>query len=64
MIVVFILGIVLGCTITAIISQSNCIASKVKVDYSIEAKKHFGKSMPGEYAVYVRRNILHKWVER
>lgn len=42
---------------------SNIRFSKVKVDYSIEAKNNYKKNMPGEFAVYVRSGLFSKWIE-
>lgn len=37
--------------------------SKVKIDYSIEAKKNYRPNMSGEFAIYKRKSVFHKWIQ-
>lgn len=37
---------------------------KIKVDYSIKAKKEYREGMSGEYVIYVKTKIFDKWHQK
>lgn len=59
----YIFGALLGLCFYLLYKLINPLC-KIKVDYSIEAKKNFKTNMPGQYAVYIRPNIFSKWHEK
>lgn len=60
----FVAGIIFNALFKLIKFNNINLFSKIKVDYSIEAKKNYRKDMAGEYAIYTRNSIFDKWYEK
>lgn len=60
----FYLGCIVGLLIAIIIYSIELFSKKIKVDYSIEAKKNYREYMAGMYSIYTRRYFFSKWIQK